>query len=741
MKKTILFFVGFVFLFSFIGIASATDYYVSLSGVDANNGSSGSPWLTIQHAINTVAITEDTINVAAGIYTEQLTIIDKSLNLIGAGESTTTIKAPTSGRSTVSQPSAGYSDIVWDYVVAAYSSSGTIDVKIEGFTIDANGQEGNSSQNFAGVFFRDVGDGVNDGLYACTIYNFGSYGANPNSWSGTYGTWMGNCGVMIYDDSELTIDDCDINDYTIAGINARGTEVNLAITSNDLDGTDSDLDGIFLRDGVATISGNNIHGHDGVGENIGIYLYEAKSGVVLDDSAGPNIIQDNFIGVWLKGTSAAIIDGNTFTDNSYKSIIADQDSDNNVIKSNTITMTGLSVLSAINIGTDSGGNVIGGATAVDGNTITIPTNTGEAAYMPYVIYLTSGTGDTSIQNNMIHNGARAIQIDGGNTGTYTISDNTITNDGTNSIHMNYGIGVNAGNIIVTDNTMIGTGRPLECFGAGTITFTENTISGSNYFGLNLGSYSSNPIVTGNSFLEFGGNGNVVRNQGSGAVDATRNWWGDTDPSDNVNNEGSGSIDYNPWYTNKECTEFGPVMLTAISDGTKTGYTTIQAAIDAAEEGDTIDVAAGTYTEVIIINKSLTLLGATYDLNKNGYTVPASYAWDDTVESIINHPSPGTGHSAVAIVDIYDVSNVTFKGFVVQELNAVGNVDDSLVRVRAQTQAISNIVVENNIIGPFTNMVFQDGAQGRMGLYIVNNPYSDQYGVVDSSFSAVSPNEF
>ncbi|HYW69135.1 MAG TPA: right-handed parallel beta-helix repeat-containing protein, partial [bacterium] len=173
---------------------------------------------------------------------------------------------------------------------------------------------------------------------------------------------------------------------------------------------------------------------------------------------------------------------------------------------------------------------------------------------------------------------------------------------------------------------------------------------------------------------------------------------------------------------------------SLTDATQLYVTTggsIQAAIDAADDYDTINVSAGTYVEALLIEKPVSVLGATAGINKNGYAVPAGYAWDDAVESIIVHPDPASGY--VTIVDIHDTDDVVFKGFVVGELSAVGNLNTSLVRVYAHSFAIDNIVVENNVIGPNTNTVSQDGTHGRMGLYLVNHPYSDQ-GITNSSFS-------
>ena len=233
--------------------------------------------------------------------------------------------------------------------------------------------------------------------------------------------------------------------------------------------------------------------------------------------------------------------------------------------------------------------------------------------------------------------------------------------------------------------------------AATISFTGNSITDSTTAAVTVMPYGSDePTGVVFNYNTIAGNAFGIDNSTTNTVDALKNWWGDATGADHTSNPhgtgqggdaGSDTVDFKPWYatgTTSPATENVTVThessVIALSD-------TIQGGIDAAVDGDTIDVAAGTYTEAVLIEKSVNVFGATAGVNKNGYTVPPNYAWNDTVESIINHPNPSGGYTA--IVDIHDVDNVTFDGFVVEELNAVGNLNTSLIRVYAHTREISN----------------------------------------------------
>jgi hypothetical protein len=100
------------------------------------------------------------------------------------------------------------------------------------------------------------------------------------------------------------------------------------------------------------------------------------------------------------------------------------------------------------------------------------------------------------------------------------------------------------------------------------------------------------------------------------------------------------------------------------------YSTIQAAIDAASSGDTIMVAAGTYTEQIDITKSLTLSGAgmssTHIVSPSpaGMTIYDAFGSKSPISRYIGHR--GTNIPVVRIA----ASNVVFQGFHVDLGNQV-----------------------------------------------------------------------
>ena len=66
--------------------------YVAPGGNDGNSGTVGSPWATVQYAVNNVSA-GGTVNVAAGTYTEQV-VISQPVTVVGAGQGSTTIQGP-----------------------------------------------------------------------------------------------------------------------------------------------------------------------------------------------------------------------------------------------------------------------------------------------------------------------------------------------------------------------------------------------------------------------------------------------------------------------------------------------------------------------------------------------------------------------------------------------------------------------------------------------------------------------
>ncbi|MEU6220565.1 right-handed parallel beta-helix repeat-containing protein [Streptomyces sp. NPDC047022] len=125
------------------------------------------------------------------------------------------------------------------------------------------------------------------------------------------------------------------------------------------------------------------------------------------------------------------------------------------------------------------------------------------------------------------------------------------------------------------------------------------------------------------------------------------------------------------------------------------FTTIQAAVNAASPGDTIQVCPGTYNEIVSVNTSdLTLVGQT--------TLPANcdvfVAPDPTVDSIIQATTPiGNG-----IVNL-GADNIHLQGFTIQN-NAGSTFGGYGVNTSVQHSGylVTNNVIQNNPAGVYFN---------------------------------------
>lgn len=134
------------------------------------------------------------------------------------------------------------------------------------------------------------------------------------------------------------------------------------------------------------------------------------------------------------------------------------------------------------------------------------------------------------------------------------------------------------------------------------------------------------------------------------------------------------------------------MLAAHIVGNATNYTTIQAAINAASAGATITVDAGTYTEAITVNKSLTIKGA-----KAGLDARTRGTSGESILTGVNGGTAGVGRALYIAAN-----NVTIDGFTIQgTTNKSTSVGAGVVVGPGQFgMRFVNNVVKNNVSGMF-----------------------------------------
>ncbi len=537
----------------------------------------------IQDGIDAVAV-GGTVNVLDGTYNENL-VVDKTLDLVGAGHSVVTVYPAASNPNPVgangsSLPGVGESSLV---LVQAN------DVEITGMTFD----------------------GDNPGLTSGVVVN----GADVDARNG-----------IITDHNTVSlVTGLEIHDTTVRNIYLRGIQSGTDFGTFDIhDNTVTNVAGepgsiaIFNFGGSGNISNNFVNlANDGIAANwsvgttiTGNQVTNSASGIHTDNAGG-----------YGAGSVADLIEGNIVADgagsDSY-GIFTFASYTSPLVKSNIISdvQTGLAALG------DFGGTPTFELNHVSNSSI-VPASVGA-----FVTTSIPPFGSLDISANFLNNTFSDVntgiyvQEEPGFTASINVTGGSIT-DSTNGITLDSGDAVISG-ISITGNT----GAGITSFG-GNAQISGGQIHG-NAIGIDLTSFSSGS-VTGVDFDGTDDNQIDLRLNsltGTVSIGAGNQFAGDElyvdldnaqsydlssgtsfDETDNFRIEDKihHRMDADLPVTNGLVTWVtGNVYVT--TPGLGSTDSSIQRGVDAASTGDTVNVEAGTYTEQVDITKPITLAG-------------------------------------------------------------------------------------------------------------------------------------
>ncbi len=332
--------IKFVFAFVFAAIAHdavAAQLYVAPTGANAGNCQTlATPCQSVAYALTQAAASGDVINIAAGTFTEELTI-NKSVSLVGAGATSTIIKAPNTLTVNAAIPGAAGDRTAIVFVTGGVSASmsslhvqgpGTTACASLGYGIFVGGGANLVFANGRITLTRDAAPP----LSGCQNGTGIRFGAATTSQVGTGG--VQNSTIETFQKNGVTVDHVGSN-ATISGNTIVGEVPPPSIAQN----------GVQVSRGATAVVSNNTVRNEQCGAA----------------SCGPNFNQESATAILLFNPGNTTISGNTLTTSDY-----------GIILSNDAASTAIVTVNNNTISNNRYGGVfaIGGTLNLTGNTIT-----------------------------------------------------------------------------------------------------------------------------------------------------------------------------------------------------------------------------------------------------------------------------------------------------------------------------------------------------------------------------------
>jgi len=298
------------------------------------------------------------------------------------------------------------------------------------------------------------------------------------------------------------------------------------------------------------------------------------------------------------------------------------------------------------------------------------------------IYMTS-CSQSSVTGNTASGFVNGRGLAGSNLNQLTVSGNTFTGNKDAISIWGSSMFITISNNILSNSLCYG----IEIKGQD-INIMGNEITNNNNVGVYIDKHTIDTERVTASFNNIYGNTNygiwVNTEKVTEIINAENNWWGDPtgprNPTTNSSATGddvSDNVDYTPWLDAPH-PDGKARSWNAQNVNTGENFNSIQAAVDAAEPGETVLVGPGTYKERITIEKELVIQST-----------------DGAENTIID--GNGAGNN---VVNIWH-KNVTFEGFTVTNptLGAAADAGGIYVQDPANLDAtlVDNVYVLNNIV--------------------------------------------